>query len=114
MLEAVAAAGVGFTTTLVVVATVEVHPPTVICNEYVPAFTNAAEAITGFCTALEKLFGPVQEYVAPATVGAVKLIGFPWQTGELLETAGAVGAAFTTTEVLPADELHPVTVTVTL
>lgn len=35
------------------------------------------------------------------------MIGAPWHTGELLETAGAIGAGFTTTFVLPAAELHP-------
>lgn len=75
---------------------------------------NVADAMVGFCRVELKPAGPDQEYVAPETSGAVKLIGFPWHTGLLLETAGAIGAGFTTSVVLPAAELHPDTEIVTL
>ena len=49
-------------------------------------------------------FGPVQLYVAPATVDAVKFSVEPSHNGPLLETVGTAGIAFTTTVVL-ADAL---------
>lgn len=75
---------------------------------------TVADAMVGFCSVELNPAGPDQEYVAPETSGAVKLIGFPWQTGLLLETVGAIGAGFTTNVVLPAAELHPETEIVTL
>ena len=42
-------------------------------------------------------FGPVQVYVAPATVDAVKFSVDPSQRGPLLETVDTAGIAFTTT-----------------
>ena len=51
---------------------------------YVPELAVVAPAMVGFCDVELKLFGPLQEYVAPATVVAVKLIVLPWQTGPLL------------------------------
>ena len=38
----------------------------------------------------------------------------PVQTGELLLAVGVAGVAFTTTAVVPAAEVHPLVVTVTL
>ena len=61
-----------------------------------------------------KLFGPVQEYVAPAIVLAVRLIVPPSHTGLLLPAVGAAGVEFTTTTVVPAGPVHPFTVAVTL
>ena len=49
-------------------------------------------------------FGPVQLYVAPATVDAVKFSVEPSHNGPLLDTVGTAGIAFTTTVVL-ADAL---------
>ena len=48
----------------------------------------------GFCCVDVKALGPVQEQVAPATVGVVKFKVAPTQRGELLP-AVAVGSAFT-------------------
>ena len=58
-------------------------------------------------------FGPVQAYVAPATVGVERAIVPPTQYGPPLEAVGVAGMALTTTEVVPAAEVQPETVTVT-
>ena len=60
------------------------------------------------------VLGPVHAYVAPATVGVLKLIVFPEQTGVLLLAVGVAGVVFTTTAVVPAKLVQPPTVTVTL
>ena len=52
--------------------------------------------------------------MAPATVGAVRVIVPPVQTGELEAAVGVAGVAFTTTDVVPAGEGQPLTVAVTL
>ena len=52
---------------------------------------NVADARVGFCTVDVNAEGPVQVYVAPAIVLAVKLILFPVQTGLLLPDVGAAG-----------------------
>ena len=46
-----------------------------------------------------KPFGPVQLYVAPATVEAVRFSVDPSHNGPLLETVGTPGIALTTTVV---------------
>jgi hypothetical protein len=69
--------------------------------------------MVGFCVAEEKLFGPVQLYVAPAIVLAVKLSVLPAQIGELLAAVGAPGMGFTVTATVPAGPVHPATVAVT-
>ena len=69
--------------------------------------------IIGFCEEEEKLFGPVQVYVAPTIVLAVKLSVCPEHTGELLPAVGAEGGGATITEVIPAGPRHPFTVAVT-
>lgn len=56
-------------------------------------------------------FGPVQLYVAPATVVDISKIASPLQTGELLEATGAVGFGLTVTLADPAVLVHPLTVT---
>jgi hypothetical protein len=111
--DALGVAGVAFTTTAVV-PTPEVHPLVVTVTLYVPAIATVAFVILGFCTDEAKLFGPVHEYVAPATAGVERLIVLPVQTGELLDTLGVAGVAFTTTAVVPTPEVHPFVVTVTL
>jgi hypothetical protein len=58
--------------------------------------------------------GPVQEYVAPATVVDVRFIVAPEHTGELLPAVGAAGIGFTTTTIVPAGPVQPTTVAVTL
>ena len=60
-----------------------------------------------------KPFGPVQLYVAPDTVEAVKFSVDPSQRGPLLETVGTAGIALTTTVVLAEALLHPLAVVVT-
>jgi hypothetical protein len=50
-----------------------------------------AARITGFCEVEEKLLGPVQEYVEPPTVLAVKLRSLPEHIGLLLFPTGAGG-----------------------
>ena len=61
-------AGIGLTTTFVEPAA-DVQPLTVTVTEYVPASAVVAFARVGFCADEVKPFGPVHEYVAPATVG---------------------------------------------
>ncbi len=73
-----------------------------------------ALAIDGFCAVEVKPFGPDQAYVAPATVEAVRLSVLPAQMGPLLEAVGAEGTALTVAVVVPAAEVQPLTVTVTL
>ena len=50
----------------------------------------------------------------PVVTGPVRLIVLPVQTGELLPGAGVAGVAFTSTATVPAADVHPFTVTVTL
>jgi len=71
-------------------------------------------ARVGFCSADVKPLGPVHEYVAPATVGVDREMVAPSQYGPPLEAVGVAGGALTTTEVEPAADVHPLTVTVTL
>src|SRR6185295_19661684 len=101
-----------FTTTFVVPAA-EVQPLTVMVTEYVPASAVVAFARVGFCCEEVKLFGPVHEYVAPATVGVERLIVAPSQYGPSLLALGGAGAGFTTTLVVPVAEVHPLTVMIT-
>ena len=90
LLDAVGAAGVEFTTTVVVPAAL-VHPATVTVTEYVPAIASVAPGRVGFCSAEVNPPGPVHEYVAPATAGVLKLIVLPVQTGLLLLAVGVAG-----------------------
>src|SRR3954453_14309716 len=111
-LLAVGVAGVALTTTFVVPAA-EVQPLTVIVTEYVPASAVVAFGRVGFCSAEVKPFGPIQEYVAPLTVGVESAIVAPWQYGPPFVAVGVAGVALTMTEVVPAAEVQPLTVTVT-
>jgi hypothetical protein len=112
LFEAVGVAGVALTTTFVLPAA-EGQPLTVIVTEYVPASAVVAFARVGFCSADVKPFGPVHEYVAPATVAVLREIVAPSQYGPLFEAVGVAGVALTTTFVLPAAEVQPFTVIVT-
>ena len=67
----------------------------------------------GFCVADEKLFGPLHEYVAPATLLAVRFKVDPAQIGELLDAVGAAGVGFTVTTVVATELVQPATVAVT-
>ena len=110
--EAVGVAGIGLTTTDVVPAA-EVQPLTVTVTEYVPASASAALERVGFCSAEVKPFGPVHAYVAPETVGVESEIVPPTQYGPPLLAVGVAGVALTTTDVVPAAEVQPLTVMVT-
>src|SRR5258705_5213564 len=101
MFEAVGVAGVAFTTTVVVPAA-EVQPLTVIVTEYVPASAAAAFARVGFCRAEVKPFGPIQAYVAPATVGVESAIVAPAQYGPPFDAVGVAGSGLTATLAGPA------------
>ena len=111
-LVAVGVAGVALTTTLVVPAA-EVQPLTVMVTEYVPASAVVAFARVGFCAAEVKPFGPVHEYVAPLTNAVESEIVAPAQYGPVLLAVGVAGVALTTTFVVPAAEVQPLTVIVT-
>ena len=77
-----------------------------------PSAVVALERV-GFCSAEVKPFGPVQVYVAPATVGVESAIVAPSQYGPPLEAVGVAGAGLTATDVVPAAEVQPETVMVT-
>jgi hypothetical protein len=113
LLLAVGVAGVAFTTTAVV-PTAEVQPVVVTVTLYVPAIATVALVMDGFCTEEAKEFGPVHEYVAPATAGVDKLMVLPVQTGVLLDAAGVAGVVLIITTVVPIAEVQPFVVTVTL
>ena len=113
LLPAVGVAGIGFTVTAVVPATL-VQPATVAVTEYVPLAAVVAPLIVGFCVVEEKEFGPVHVYVAPTTFVAVRFRFDPAQIGLLLEAVGAAGVGFTVTFTVPIALVHPPTVTVTL
>jgi hypothetical protein len=109
---AVGVAGMGLTTTFVVPAA-EVQPLTVTVTEYVPESAVVALVRVGFCSAEVKPFGPVHEYVAPATSAVDSEIVEPAQYGPPFDAVGVAGMALTTTFVVPAAEAQPLTVTVT-
>jgi hypothetical protein len=111
-LLAVGVAGAALTTTFVDPAA-EVQPLTVTVTEYVPASAGVALERVGFWSAEVKPFGPVHEYVAPATVGVESEIVAPSQYGPPFEAVGVAGVGFTTTLVEPAAEVQPLTVIVT-
>ena len=100
-------------TTTFVVPAAEVQPLTVMVTEYVPASAVVALERVGFCCAEVKLFGPVHEYVAPLTTGVDSEIVAPVQYGPPFEAVGVAGAGLTTTSVVPAAEVQPLTVIVT-
>jgi hypothetical protein len=106
LLPAVGAAGIGFTTTTIVPAG-PAQPTTVAVTLYVPDANTVAPTIDGFCNAELKLFGPVQEYVAPAIKLAVKFKVLPSQIGPLLPAVGAIGVGFTTTRVVAGELEQP-------
>ena len=65
-----------------------------------PAIATVAFEIIGFWEVLVKLFGPVQKYVPPVTLLAVRLIVPPAHTGLLLSAIGAGGIVFTVVAIL--------------
>jgi len=60
-----------------------------------------------------KAFGPVHAYVAPVTNGDESEIVAPAQYGPPFDAVGVAGTGFTTTEVVPAADVQPLTVMVT-
>ncbi len=64
--------------------------------------------MVGLCVFAVNPLGPLQEYVAPATVVADKLSVFPVQTG-LFAVAVIVGVEVTVTEVVEVELAHPPT-----
>src|SRR3954451_3823462 len=72
----------------------------------------AAERV-GFSRDDAKPFGPVHAYVAPATVGVESAIVAPSQYGPPFDADGVAGVGLTTTDVVPAAEVQPLTVIVT-
>src|SRR6266542_7068600 len=109
---AVGVAGIVLTATLVDPAA-EVQPATVMVTKYVPASAVVAFGRVGFCCEELKPFGPVHEYVAPATNAVDSAIVAPSQYGPPLVAVGVAGVALTTTFVVPAAEGQPLTVIVT-
>jgi hypothetical protein len=110
--EAVGVDGIGFTATFVVPAA-DVQPFTVTVTEYVPASAVVALGRVGFWRAEVKLFGPVHEYVAPATADVEREMVEPAQYGPPFDGAGVAGVGFTTTLVVPAADVQPATAIVT-
>ena len=113
LLLAVGVAGVALTTT-VVEPTALVQPLTVTVTLYVPASVGSTFAMFGVLDVEVNPFGPVQLYVAPVTVGVLKLSVAPSHKGPLLVAVGVAGVALTITVVDPAALVQPLTVTVTL
>jgi formaldehyde-activating enzyme involved in methanogenesis len=112
LLPAVGAAGAGLIVTLTVPAG-PAQPPTLAVTEYIPDAKVVTPGIEGFWTEEVKLFGPVQLYVAPATVEALKFKVCPAHNGALLPATGAPGTGFIMTLVVPARPVHPERVAVT-
>jgi len=111
-LVAVGVAGTALTVTAVEPAA-EVQPLTVTVTEYVPLSAVVAFDFVGFCSVDVKPFGPVQAYVAPATVAVERAIVLPSQYGPPFVGAGVAAAVLTTTLVLPASDVQPLVVTMT-
>src|SRR3954447_3073274 len=63
----------------------------------------------GFGSTEAKPFGPVHAYVAPATVGVESAIVAPSQYGPPFDAVGVAGVALTTTVVVPAADVQPLT-----
>jgi len=109
--DAKGVAGTELTTTDVV-PPAEGQPFTVTVTKYVPALASVAFVRVGFWSDDVKPFGPVQWYAAPLTVGVESEIVPPTQYGPPFDGDGVEGIGFTTTLVVPAGEVQPLTVTV--
>jgi hypothetical protein len=79
----------------------------------VPAFAAVILVSVGFCSDDVKPFGPLQAYVAPATVGVDSEIVELSQYGPPFVAAGVAAVVLTTTFVLPAGDVQPDAVTIT-
>jgi hypothetical protein len=98
----------------VVVPAAEGQALAVAVTLYRPEAATLALTIVGFWLVEVNPSGPVQLYVAPGTVEAVRLRVEPESIGPLLPAVGAAGMSFTTATVMPARELQPLAVAVTL
>src|ERR1041385_1829481 len=96
-----------------VVPAAEGQPFTVTVTEYVPASAVVALGRVGFWSGEVKPFRPVHAYVAPVTAGVKSAIVAPSQYGPPFVAVGVAGVALTTTFVVPAAEVQPLTVIVT-
>ena len=91
----VGVAGAAFTVTFADPAAL-VQPLVVIVTEYVPASPIAIFGTEVVLVLSEKPFGPVQLYVAPATLGVERFNVCPSQIGfGVAVTVGVAGVAFT-------------------
>lgn len=98
----------GAKTSAVVEPAADVQPlESVSVTLYVPLAAGETFAIDGFWSVDVNPFGPVQLYVAPATVLAVRLNVAPATIGPLLPAVGAAGTGFTVAVVDPAAEVQP-------
>jgi len=113
LLLATGVAGIGFTTTVPVPAAL-VQPPTVTVTLYVPPMATVADGRVGVLVVLVNDDGPLQAYVAPVTVGVLKEMVCPSQSGVLLVTVGVAGVVLITTAVVAVALVQPFTVAVTL
>jgi hypothetical protein len=79
----------------------------------VPASAVVAFGRVGFWSVEVKPFGPVHAYVAPLTSGVESEIVAPAQYGPPFDAVGVAGEGSTMTDVVPAAEVQPFTVSVT-
>jgi hypothetical protein len=79
----------------------------------VPALATAIFVRDGVRDVEVKPPGPVHAYVAPETLGVLRLMVPPAQTGPSLVAVGVAGVGFTTTNVVPAALVQPPSVIVT-
>jgi len=92
-----------------------IWPPCTCGPDSAPVTAPVVESVrVGFCTAEVKPFGPAQAYVAPVTVGVESEIVAPSQYGPPFDAVGVAGAGLTTTSVVPAAEVQPPMVIVTI
>ena len=93
----------GSATTTVVDPACDVQVFTVIVTLYVPASAMPTPDRMGFCCVDEKEFGPVQLYVAEATVGVDRVTVPPTHAGPSLEAVGVGGVTQLTLTVVCAE-----------
>jgi len=85
----------------------------VVVTLYVPAIAAVVAAMVGFWDEEAKLLGPVQLYVAEATVAVPKERKAPTQSGPLLVAAGIAGIGLMVVVVIPAGLGQPLAVATT-
>ena len=89
-------------TLAVVVPAADVQPLTRTVTLYNPLAVAVALLIDGFCCDDANPLGPVQLYVTPDTVEAVRFNVEPAQNGPLFPAVGADGMAFTVRVIVAA------------